>query len=141
MTKKNLLVVAVAVLAFGGVLSLFEDKPDKAAADGPKPSASAPVAVSQQPTSEAPQPSVIPSPDQAQTVALVAALRAVDAGLVTKEVRAVDRARSTCQEIRAGKDAATVQKNTRGRFEGGSVTLTDDQAAQIVKAVQGSFCP
>lgn len=134
MSKKKWLVAGGAVLAFGAVLSLFEDKPDRATAEA-KPVASASATV--RPTSPAP----VPSPDQAQTAALVAALRAVDPGLVTKEDRAVSRAREVCSDAREGKDPATVQRNAQSRFQGGSVaSLTDDQAGQIVTAVKTSFC-
>ncbi|MFJ2808650.1 hypothetical protein [Kitasatospora sp. NPDC087271] len=141
MDKKKILIGCGAVLALGAVLSLFEDKPDKATAEA-KPSASAPAAPGQQPADEAPKPtSAIPSPDSAQTVALMAALKAVDPGLVAKQDRAVSRARNTCLDARENKDAATVQKNTKSRFEGGTVpSLTDDQAAQIVTAVKSTFC-
>ncbi|AUG76585.1 hypothetical protein CFP65_1705 [Kitasatospora sp. MMS16-BH015] len=141
MNRKKWLVVAGGVLALGAALSACEDKLDKAAAEAPKSSAGAPAAVSPQSTTEAPKPaSGIPSPDQAQTVALVAALRAVDPALVVKEDRAVSRARNTCLDVRQGKDAATVQKNTASRFTGGSVTVTDGQAARIVEVVKATFC-
>ncbi|MEV7360368.1 DUF732 domain-containing protein [Kitasatospora sp. NPDC091276] len=137
MSRKKWLVIGGAVLAFGAVLSLFEDKPDKATAEA-KPSASAPAP--QAPAETPKQPSGAPSPDQAQTAALVASLRAVDPALVAKEDKAVSRARDTCLDLRSGKDAATVQKNAAARFTGGSVAVTDDQAAKIVDAVKGSFC-
>ncbi|MEU7158223.1 DUF732 domain-containing protein, partial [Streptomyces chrestomyceticus] len=99
----------------------------------PKPSAAAPV-----------KPATgngIPSPDAGQQATLVRALRAVEPALVTKEDRAVSRARDVCTDIKGGKDAATVQRNARSRFEGGTVpSLTDDQAANIVTAVRSSFC-
>ncbi|MEV8017155.1 hypothetical protein AB0O76_12555 [Streptomyces sp. NPDC086554] len=39
------------------------------------------------------------------------------------------------------KDDATVQKNAKLRYEGGTVpSLTDDQAADIVTAVKSAFC-
>ncbi|MFJ8472134.1 hypothetical protein [Kitasatospora sp. NPDC094011] len=140
MDKKKWLIVGAGVLVLGGFLSLFEDKPKADAEAKPSTSASAPAAPTVQPTSEAPKVSGIPSPDAAQTVALVAALKAVDPALVAKEDRAVSRARDTCLDVRENKDAATVQKNAGARFTGGSVTVTDDQAAKIVDAVKTSFC-
>ncbi|MGW1839840.1 DUF732 domain-containing protein [Streptomyces sp. NPDC002067] len=129
------------MVAFGGVLSLFEDEPDKATAADPKPSANATAAPSETPSPTASKPGSIPSPDAAQTAALIRALRAVDPGLVAKEDRAVDRARNVCLDVHQGKDADTVQGNAKARFEGGTVpSLTDDQAADIVTAVKSSFC-
>ncbi|MFB6955273.1 DUF732 domain-containing protein [Streptomyces niveus] len=140
MKRKAWIITGVAVLAFGGVLSLFEDEPDKATAE-PKPSASAPDKPDEKPSAEPSKPSGIPSPDAAQTETLIRALRAVDPGLVADEDRAVDRARNVCLDVQGGKDAATVQGNAKSRFEGGTVpSLTDDQAANIVTAVRSSFC-
>ncbi|MFB6535085.1 DUF732 domain-containing protein [Streptomyces noursei] len=143
MKRKTWIITGVAVLAFGGVLSLFEDKPDKAEAE-PKPVATATASPAERPPTEpskAPSVGGVPSPDPAQTAALIRALRAVDPGLVAKEDRAVDRARNVCSDIKGGKDSATVQRNAQARFEGGTVpSLTDDQAANIVAAVKASFC-
>lgn len=140
MKRKAWIITGVAVLAFGGVLSLFEDEPDKATAE-PKPSASAPAKPGEKPSPEPSKPSGIPSPDEVQTATLILALYDVEPGLVTDEDRAVDRARNICLDITGGKDAATVQSNAKARFEGGTVpSLTDDQAANIVTAVRSSFC-
>ncbi|MFJ2407138.1 DUF732 domain-containing protein [Streptomyces xanthochromogenes] len=143
--KRNWIIAGVAVVAFGGVLSLFEDDTDKAEADAkPKQSASAPAKPAEKPAeapSEAAKPAAVPSPDAAQREALIRALRTIEPGLVAKEDRAVDRARNVCSDIKGGKDAATVQKNAKSRFEGGTVPgLTDDKAANIVTAVRSSFC-
>jgi hypothetical protein len=136
--KRNWIIAGVAVLAFGGVLSLFEDDNGKAEAE-PK-TTTAPAKPADKP-SEAAKPAAVPSPDAAQREALIRALRTIDAGLVVKEDRAVDRARNVCSDIKAKEDDATVQKNARSRFEGGTVpSLTDDQAANIVTAVKSSFC-
>ncbi|PKV89803.1 DUF732 domain-containing protein [Streptomyces sp. TLI_146] len=139
--KRNWFIAGAAVLAFGGVLSLFQDDSDKAEAESkPKPSASAPVKPAETP-SKAAKPAVVPSPDTAQTASLIRTLRTIEPGLVAKEDRAVDRARNVCSDIKADKPAATVQSNARSRFEGGTVpSLTDDQAANIVTAVKSSFC-
>jgi hypothetical protein len=83
----------------------------------------------------------VPDPTAAQRVMLVAALGRIDAGLVADQDRAVRRARDVCADLQAGKPAAAVQQNARARFEGGAVpSLTAAQAAQIVAAVQTSFC-
>lgn len=141
MKRKTWIITGVAVLAFGGVLSLFEDEPDKATAESPKPSATAAAKPADKPSPKPSKPAGIPSPDAAQTEALIRALRSVEPGLVAKEDRVVDRARNVCLDITGGKDAATVQSNTKTRYEGGTVpSLTDDQAADIVTAVKSSFC-
>ncbi|MFJ2113556.1 hypothetical protein ACIOEX_17000 [Streptomyces sp. NPDC087850] len=90
----------VAVLAFGGLLSLFEDEPDKATAE-PKPSASARLGTDEpdeKPSAEPSKPSGIPSPSEVQTGTLILALYAVEPGLVADEDRAVDRARNVCPD-------------------------------------------
>ncbi|MGK5630367.1 hypothetical protein [Streptomyces sp. URMC 123] len=143
MKRKVWIITGVAVLAFGGVLSLFEDDSDTAEAKSPKPSATPPTepAGKPQPAKEAPGPTGIPSPDTTQTEALIRALRTIEPGLVEKQKRAVDRSRNVCQDMKGGKDAATVQSNAKARFEGGAVpSLTDEQAGQIVTAVRSSFC-
>ncbi|MFJ2906530.1 DUF732 domain-containing protein [Streptomyces sp. NPDC087212] len=140
MKRKTWIITGVAVLAFGGLLSLGEDDSDTASADTAKPSATATAEPTATP-SETPPSSVIPSPDATQTEALIHALRTVDPGLVVKTDRAVDRARNVCLDIKGGKESATVESNARARFEGGTVpSLTDDQAADIVTAVKTSFC-
>ncbi|MEU7191689.1 DUF732 domain-containing protein [Streptomyces sp. NPDC045369] len=140
MKRKTWVIVGVGVLAFGGFLSLFEDDQKDTATAAPKPSAAAPVKPAAKP-SEPTTGSGIPSPDAGQQAALTRALRTIEPGLVTKEDRAVSRARDVCADLKGGKDAATVQRNARSRFEGGTVpSLTDDQAADIVTAVRSSFC-
>ncbi|MEU7584462.1 DUF732 domain-containing protein [Streptomyces sp. NPDC041068] len=140
--KRNWIIAIVAVLALGWVVSLFQDEPDKAEAETkPKPSATAAAKPTDKPSKEAPKPSGIPSPDTAQTAALIRALGAIEPGLVVKEDRAVDRARNVCSDIKADKPAATVQSNAKARYEGGTVpSLTDKQASDIVTAVKSSFC-
>ncbi|WP_033284034.1 DUF732 domain-containing protein [Streptomyces sp. NRRL F-525] len=144
MKRKTLIITGVAVLAFGGVVALFEDDGDSATADKAKPSATASATAEAKPsaTATASKPSsVVPSPDVAQTAALIRALSAVDPGLTAKEDRAVDRSRNVCSDIKGGKDTATVRSNAKARFEGGTVpSLTDGQAANIVTAVQSAFC-
>ncbi|MEU1128711.1 DUF732 domain-containing protein [Streptomyces sp. NPDC005900] len=141
---RNWLVGGAAVLALGGVLSLFEDDTSGEAEAKPRPSVTEPTKTDKVPDEKPSKPAAssgIPSPDPAQTARLIRALRAVEPGLVVKESRAVDRARNVCSDLKSGKDAAAVQKNAELRYEGGTVpSLTDDQAADIVTAVQSSFC-
>ncbi|WP_116214855.1 DUF732 domain-containing protein [Streptomyces olivoreticuli] len=133
--------VGAGVLVLGGILSLFEDDKDNAEAEA-KPSATAPAKPAKQPTTAAPRPSSgVPSPDTAQTAKLIAALRDVDPGLVVKESRAVSRARDVCADLKQHKDPDTVRSNAKQRYQGGTVpSLSDDQAARIVSAVEESFC-
>ncbi|MEU1018517.1 DUF732 domain-containing protein [Streptomyces sp. NPDC005898] len=141
---RNWLVGGAAVLALGGVLSLFEDDKSGEAEAKPRPSATESTKTDKVPDEKPSKPAAssgIPSPDPAQTARLIRALRAVEPGLVVKESRAVDRARNVCSDLKSGKDAATVQKNAKLRYEGGTVpSLTDGQAADIVTAVKSSFC-
>ncbi|MEU9608324.1 DUF732 domain-containing protein [Streptomyces sp. NPDC048057] len=140
MERKTWVIVGGAVLAFGAVLSLFEDD-DKGTDDKPTAKASVVASAAAAEPSAPVTGSGVPTPDAQQRAALIRALAAVDAGLVAKEERAVSRARSVCLDIKEGKDAATVQKHARSRYEGGTVpTLNDDQAARIVSAVKSSFC-
>lgn len=143
--KRNWFIAGAAVLAFGGLLSLFQDDDDKAEADTkPTRSASAPAKPTEKPAATpgaAAKPAAVPSPDAVQRAVLIRALRTIEPGLVAKEDRAIDRARNVCSDIKGGKDAGTVQKNAKSRYEGGTVpSLTDDQAANIVTAVKSSFC-
>ncbi|MDO0926813.1 hypothetical protein QQY24_15815 [Streptomyces sp. TG1A-8] len=120
---------AVAVFALAGC----GGNDDNGAATAPS---SAPVK-----TSTAPVADPVPSPDAAQTKALVTALGNIKPELAADEERAVRRARNVCQDIKAGKDAATMASNANSRFSGGTAgQLTDDQGAKIVEAVKSSFC-
>ncbi|QBZ73421.1 hypothetical protein SEA_HEATHER_51 [Streptomyces phage Heather] len=92
-------------------------------------------------TSAAPVADPIPSPDAAQTKALVTALGNIKPELVVNEERAVRRARNVCQDVKGGKDAATMASNANERYSGGTAgQLTDAQGAKIVEAVKSSFC-
>lgn len=92
------------------------------------------------PSSAAPSTSSsIPSPNAAQTVQLLAALRKVDAGL--DDERSIGRARNVCLDIRGGVDSATLTANAVARFEGGSApSLSPADGRAIVAAVRSSFC-
>lgn len=141
--KKNRdwIIVVCAVIATVAVLPLFDDDTDTTAASDPKPFVTTSGESTTELSAKPPRPSGIPSPDAAQTEALIRALRAVEPELVAEEDRAVDRARNVCLDITGGKDAATIQSNAKTRFEGGTVpSLTDDQAGDIVTAVRSSFC-
>ncbi|MFG2147493.1 DUF732 domain-containing protein [Streptomyces sp. NPDC048696] len=139
--KRNWIIAGVAVVAFGGVLSLFQDDNDKAEADAKPKTTTAPAKPADKPSEAASKPSDTPSPDAAQREALIRALRTIEPGLVAKEDRAVNRARNMCSDIKSGMDDAKVKSLAKARYEGGTVpSLTDDQAANIVTAVRSSFC-
>ncbi|RKE19054.1 DUF732 domain-containing protein [Streptomyces sp. TLI_171] len=82
----------------------------------------------------------VPSPNAAQTAGLLAGLKAINPALGTDQAKAVSAARNVCQEIKAGKDMATVTSNAAQRFSGGSVNLTPDDGIAIVAAIKVSFC-
>ncbi|MEU5160433.1 DUF732 domain-containing protein [Streptomyces sp. NPDC020875] len=144
MDRKKWIIIGAAAVAFGGVLSLVQDGDDSTDKPTATKSATATTDPADTPSttpSKPPTGTGVPTPDTAQRAALISALTAVDTGLVTKEDRAVSRARSTCLDIKQGKEASAVQSNTKQRFEGGTVpSLSDDQAAAIVAAVKSSFC-
>ncbi|MFJ8045171.1 hypothetical protein ACIRBX_32175 [Kitasatospora sp. NPDC096147] len=119
--------------------SVKTEAPKAEAAKSEAPKSEAPAAPA---TSAAPKPaSGIPSPDAAQTAALVAALNAVHPALAVKADKAVGRARNVCTDIQRAESDALVLKNAKARFEGGDVPpLTDAQGLAIVAAVKASFC-
>ncbi|MGW5676343.1 DUF732 domain-containing protein [Streptomyces sp. NPDC003860] len=132
MDRKTWIVIGVAVLALGWVNSSGDDDDG----DNGTPAAKGSAGASAKPGSG------VPTPTAQQRTALLRALKAVDAGLVAKEDRAVSRARKVCNDIKHGKSEKAVRPNTKARFEGSAVPkLTDEQAAAIVAAVKTSFCP
>ncbi|MEW1550577.1 hypothetical protein [Streptomyces tsukubensis] len=58
----------------------------------------------------------VPSPNVAQTAGLTAALKAVDPALAADQAKAIGKALSVCQEIKAGKDDTTLADNAAQRF-------------------------
>ncbi|MFH8616587.1 DUF732 domain-containing protein [Streptomyces sp. NPDC017979] len=132
MDRNTWIVIGVAVLALGWVNSSGDDDDG----DNGTPAAKGSAGASAKPGSG------VPTPTAQQRTALLRALKAVDAGLVAKEDRAVSRARKVCNDIKHGKSEKAVRPNTKARFEGSAVPkLTDEQAAAIVAAVKTSFCP
>ncbi|MFJ5232114.1 DUF732 domain-containing protein [Kitasatospora sp. NPDC088391] len=84
--------------------------------------------------------SSVPSPNAAQTAGLLAGLKALNPALGTDQGKAVSAARSVCQELKEGKETATVATNAAQYFSGGSVKLTAEDGIAIVAAVKVSFC-
>ncbi|MEV4320983.1 DUF732 domain-containing protein [Microbispora rosea] len=133
-TSPVTVVITVAVLA---VLLLVAVVTKVATGDEPEPKAST-TSSSQQHT----EPAVPDVPDLkgAQRDAYLAALGAIDPGLVVNEERAVRRGQNTCLDILEGKSTSTVVHNAQVRFTGGDATVSAAQARQVVKAVK-AWCP
>lgn len=79
-----------------------------------------------------------PTPEQ--ETALIAALTAIDPNLTAKESRAISRSVGVCDDIRKGKDEATVVKNAAFRYDGGTASVDEAKAAKIVQAVKDTYC-
>ncbi|MFD9757967.1 hypothetical protein [[Kitasatospora] papulosa] len=79
-----------------------------------------------------------PTSDQEQT--LITALAAIDPGLTVKEERAVSRSVAVCDDIRTGKDDATVVKNAAYRYDGGNASVDETKGAKIVQAIKDAYC-
>lgn len=113
-----------------------------AAATTPEAKASeAPASSAAPATSAAPRTSsAFLRPTKEQEQVLIAALTAIDPKITTKPDRAISRSVDTCNDIRTGKDAATVNKNAAYRYTGGDVTVDDAKATQIVAAIKTAYC-
>lgn len=79
-----------------------------------------------------------PTPDQEK--ALIAALTAIDPNLTVKEERAISRSVGVCDDIRTGKDDATVVKNAAYRYDGGTASVDETKGAKIVQAIKDAYC-
>ncbi|MFF7851911.1 hypothetical protein ACFZDF_30630 [Streptomyces sp. NPDC007910] len=79
-----------------------------------------------------------PTPEQEKT--LLAALTAIDPNLTVKEERAISRSVGVCDDIRKGKDQATVVKNAAYRYNGGTATVDEAKGARIVEAIKATYC-
>ncbi|MFE3409417.1 DUF732 domain-containing protein [Streptomyces mirabilis] len=113
--------IAAVVLLAGALTACGGSDKPKAESSPEKPSASAPVAP------------VVPTPDAAQTTALMKALRS--AGVTTDQKHAVSNARNVCLDLKQGKDPKAAAVNAKARYE-----VTDAQSVKVVSAVQDSFC-
>ncbi|MFC8583305.1 hypothetical protein ACFUGD_01830 [Streptomyces sp. NPDC057217] len=117
---------ALAATLLLGLTACGSDTDDKPAA---QPSAPAPT------TSSA---FLRPTPEQEKT--LIAALTAIDPNLTVKEERAISRSVGVCDDIRKGKDQATVVKNAAYRYNGGTASADETKGAQIVEAIKTAYC-
>jgi hypothetical protein len=79
-------------------------------------------------------------PTSAQEGKLINGLTDIDPALSAKEDRAISRSVDVCNDIRTGKDNATVLKNAAFRYTGGDVTVDISEAAKIVKAIKAAYC-
>ncbi|MFJ8866728.1 hypothetical protein ACIRD6_13360 [Streptomyces sp. NPDC102473] len=121
--------ITVALIAAGLLTTLT------ACGTEPEPAAKAAPAEPAPATSSA---FLRPTPDQEKT--LIAALAAIDPGLTVKEERAISRSVGVCDDIRTGKDDATVVKNAAYRYDGGNASVDDAKGAKIVQAIKDSYC-
>lgn len=82
----------------------------------------------------------IPRPTDEQANNLLLALGKIDPGL--KDERSIDRARNTCQQLLDGTPQATVRRNTKERFTGGSTpNISDPQVGAIIAVIKANgFC-
>ncbi|MFE7580067.1 hypothetical protein ACFU5Y_00700 [Streptomyces gardneri] len=107
---------------------------------GTTPVADRPAA---KPSNPAPAPtksSAFLRPTHEQEKNLLTALTAIDPALTVKEERAVSRSVSVCDDIRKGKDDATVVKNAAYRYNGGDTTVDEAKGAKIVEAIKTAYC-
>ncbi|WP_405010468.1 DUF732 domain-containing protein [Kitasatospora sp. NBC_01539] len=145
---------AAAVLSLGACSSDGGKTAD--AAPPVSPAASAPAAGASSAAPEAPAsasattalPTTPPKPagtaaaaETAKQLAMVAGLGQIDPKLALDKERSIAAAQRTCGDIHAGKDAATVAKNTAGYFSGAGSTLSEQQGQMIAVIVQASICP
>lgn len=67
-------------------------------------------------------------------------LRSIDSALSENPDRALGRAENVCADIAAGKGDEAVVENVRQRFTGGTVTVDQYQARQIVELARMTVC-
>jgi hypothetical protein len=79
-------------------------------------------------------------PTPAQEKTLITALTAIDPGLTIKDERAIRRSVDVCDDIRTGKDDATIIKNAAYRYDGGNASIDDAKAKKIVAAIKAAYC-
>jgi hypothetical protein len=131
--------VAVAALAAGLFLltACGGDDDDTATASsgtGGGAAASAPASAAAGPDSS------VPSPDAAQRARILDVLRGIDPEAAADEDRAIARARSTCQDILAGKDGTALAADTATRFTQGGALVDPVDAARVVTVIKETFC-
>lgn len=104
----------------------------------PEPDATAPPKAPAPPAPSKSSAFLRPTPEQEKT--LITALTAIDPALTVKEERAISRSVGVCDDIRNGKDAATITKNAAFRYDGGDASVDNAKAEKIVKAIKDAYC-
>ncbi|MEW1913604.1 hypothetical protein AB0442_35140 [Kitasatospora sp. NPDC085895] len=77
----------------------------------------------------------------AKELAMVAGLKQIDPKLAADNQKTVAAAQQTCADIKAGKDDATVAKNTTTYFAATGAKVTDQQGQMIAVIVKAALCP
>lgn len=70
----------------------------------------------------------------------LAGLRDIDPGLTSNEDRAIRRVTNICLDVEQGKDETTIINNTVERLSGGSATINETQAAEVVELARTHIC-
>ncbi|MEU4100658.1 hypothetical protein AB0F16_08615 [Streptomyces tanashiensis] len=128
--------IATAALALALALTACNTS-DNPAASG-KSSAEASTATPASPAPTTSSAFLRPTPEQ--ETALVSALTAIDPALTTKPERATSRSVGVCDDIRKGKDDATVAKNAAYRYNGGTASVDEAKGALIAEAIKTTYC-
>lgn len=126
--KKGLPVWGIVGLAIAAlfVLGVFGVLVDAVVSDGPTATASASPAAA----------TGVPTPDAEQRAAYLAALQEIDPGLVANEDRAIRRGRAVCDRIINPRTTPSVEEYTVAALSGGTTTINQAQARQVIKAVK-----
>ncbi|PBC76422.1 hypothetical protein BX265_1138 [Streptomyces sp. TLI_235] len=83
-----------------------------------------------------------PNPTElAKELAMVAGLKQIDPKLAADNQKTVAAAQQTCADIKAGKDDATVAKNTITYFAATGATVNEQQSQMIAVIVKAALCP
>ncbi|MFF9854048.1 hypothetical protein [Streptomyces litmocidini] len=125
--------IATAALALTLTACNTSDRPS---ASGKSSATASTVPAASAPTTS----SAFLRPTPEQETALVAALTAIDPALTTKPERAVSRSVGVCDDIRKGKDDATVAKNAAYRYNGGTASVDEAKGALIAEAIKTTYC-
>lgn len=71
----------------------------------------------------------------------IAELEAIDPELVRNPETALNRGENICSDIEGGRTDQEIADNAKARFESSSVTVSPEQAAEIVDVVRRNLCP
>lgn len=130
-----IILLAAALTACGS-----EAAPSEAAPSAAVPAETAPP-VEPSPVAETTgPPKSISTPKGQARADYLAALKAIDPGLVAKKDRAVSRGVAICRDVR-DEDAETAAQKVLDRFGDGDAELTIGAAREIVRVTQEHVCP